>query len=173
MSHSTGTIRGTRDVGGFVGDNRGIIIISYNSRTVNGEQCVGGFVGLNRGSIAMSYSTGTVTGNEIVGGLVGENEGSIASSYSTGAVTGNTHVGGLLGSARSGDVVSVFWDIETSGQPTSDGGIGLDTTEMQTESTFTNAGWDFVDETENGDENVWWIDERNDYPRLWWELRSL
>jgi len=41
---------------------------------------------------------------------------------------------------------------------------------MQTESTFTDAGWDFVAETENGTEDIWWILEGQDYPRLTWEL---
>ena len=27
-----------------------------------------------------------------------------------------------------------------------------------------------VDETANGTEDIWWIDEGKDYPRLWWEL---
>ncbi len=35
---------------------------------------------------------------------------------------------------------------------------------------YLQAGWDFVDETENGTEDIWWIDEGRDYPRLWWEL---
>jgi hypothetical protein len=29
--------------------------------------------------------------------------------------------------------------------------------------------WDFIDETENGTDDIWWIDEGQDYPRLWWE----
>ena len=37
-------------------------------------------------------------------------------------------------------------------------------------STFLEAGWDFVGETENGTEDVWWILEGQDYPRLIWEL---
>jgi hypothetical protein len=41
---------------------------------------------------------------------------------------------------------------------------------MQTASTFLEAGWDFVDETENGTEDIWWILEGQDYPSLWWEL---
>jgi hypothetical protein len=40
---------------------------------------------------------------------------------------------------------------------------------MQMQSTFTNAGWDFVDETANGTDDIWWILEGLDYPRLWWE----
>ncbi len=35
---------------------------------------------------------------------------------------------------------------------------------------ITDASWDFVDETENGTEDIWWILEGQDYPRLWWEL---
>jgi hypothetical protein len=41
---------------------------------------------------------------------------------------------------------------------------------MQTADTFLNFGWDFVDETANGTEDIWWIDEGVDYPHLWWEL---
>jgi len=35
---------------------------------------------------------------------------------------------------------------------------------------FISSGWDFVAETENGTEDIWWILEGHDYPRLWWEL---
>jgi len=44
------------------------------------------------------------------------------------------------------------------------------TAEMQTASTFLEAGWDFVDETANGTGDIWWILEGRDYPRLWWEI---
>jgi hypothetical protein len=27
-----------------------------------------------------------------------------------------------------------------------------------------------MDETQNGTDRIWWIDEGRDYPRLWWEL---
>jgi hypothetical protein len=40
---------------------------------------------------------------------------------------------------------------------------------MQTVGTFLDARWDFVDETANGTEDIWRIDEGKDYPRLWWE----
>jgi len=66
-------------------------------------------------------------------------------------------------------VTGCFWDIETSGQTESVGGFGKTTAEMQTASTFLEADWDFVDETENGTEDIWWIDEGQGYPRLWWE----
>ena len=41
---------------------------------------------------------------------------------------------------------------------------------MQTAGTFLDACWDFVDETQTGTEDIWWILEGQDYPRLWWEM---
>ena len=35
---------------------------------------------------------------------------------------------------------------------------------------FTDAGWDFVNETINGPNDVWAICEGQDYPRLTWEF---
>jgi len=84
-------------------------------------------------------------------------------------------VGGLIGEINTGysDTVELprgcFWDTEASGQAKSDGGTGKTTAEMQTASTFLDAGWDFLDETKNGSEDIWWILEGKDYPRLWWE----
>jgi hypothetical protein len=37
-------------------------------------------------------------------------------------------------------------------------------------TTFIAVGWDFIDETDNGTEDIWLILEGQDYPRLWWEL---
>jgi len=42
------------------------------------------------------------------------------------------------------------------------GGIGKTTAEIQTAATFLEAGWDFVEETDNGSENIWGIDEGQD-----------
>jgi len=47
--------------------------------------------------------------------------------------------------------------------------MGKSTGELQTINTFLNAGWDFADETANGTEDIWWIHDGRDYPRLWWE----
>jgi hypothetical protein len=67
-------------------------------------------------------------------------------------------------------VTNSFWDIETSGQTSSAGGTGKTTAEMQTASTFLEAGWDFVDETANGTEDIWSICEGTNYPRLVWQI---
>jgi hypothetical protein len=48
-------------------------------------------------------------------------------------------------------------------------GITMLTSAMKDIEHYLKAGWDFVDETENGTEDIWWILEGQDYPRLWWE----
>jgi hypothetical protein len=40
----------------------------------------------------------------------------------------------------------------------------------QPRAAIPEAGWDFVGETANGTQDIWWILEGKDYPRLWWEL---
>ncbi len=161
-------------VGSLIGRlHYGTIIGCYTKGgSVSGNYGVGGLVGwLDRGNINNCYSSGSVSGNEWVGGLTGYNyRSSIINSYSTGSVSGNENIGGLVGDNLNGEITNSFWDIETSGQSTSDGGTGKTTAEMQTAGTFLDAGWDFVDETANGTEDIWWILEGQDYPRLWWEL---
>jgi hypothetical protein len=176
-SYSTGTVTGYCRVGGLVGyNNYGDISASYStctaSTTYSGNQAVGGLVGVDAGSITMCYSSGDVSGQRSVGGLVGWSyQSNITNSYSTGTVSGDQNIGGLVGKRDQdgGIMTGCFWDVETSGQSNSAGGTGLTTAEMQTAVTFLDANWDFVDEIENGTEDIWWIDEGNDYPRFWWE----
>jgi hypothetical protein len=184
------------NVGGLVGYNGGSITTSYSTGTVsvcssNSSNFgyygynVGGLAGSNGGSITTSYSTGPVSGEGSVGGLVGYNGGSITTSYSACTVSGiGWAIGGLVGRNRGGSatatVSTCFWDIETSGLLNMcgsqvddamgcDDSYGKTTAEMQRASTFLEVGWDFVGETANGTEDIWWIDEGKDYPRLWWE----
>ncbi len=173
-SYSSGTVNGTRSrVGALVGENHGSITTSRSTGMVTGFGDVGGLVGYNgSGDISTSYSTGSVSGSLFVGGLVGvnDNNSNVTNCYSTCSVSGNGLVGGLVSYNSFGIITSSFWDVETSGLLNSDGGIGKTTDEMQTATTFLEAGWDFVDETANGTEDIWWIDEGQDYPRLWWEF---
>ena len=169
-SYSTGSVSGDRRVGGLMGNNGGTIDNCSSTGAVNGQEYVGGLVGRNNGDVTNSYSTGSVSGHDYVGGLVGENDrGNVGHSYSMGSVSGESEVGGLVGSNDRGSIATSFWDMETSGLLSSDGGIGKTTSEMQTANTFLDGGWDFMDETENGTEDIWWINEGQDYPRLWWE----
>lgn len=175
--HATGNVSGSLRVGGLVGDNWGSISCSYAIGDVTGtwpEEGVGALVGLNySGQITNCYAEGNaniITTHTMflgVGGLVGDNEhGTVSNCYSIGSATGpsspwfDNDVGGLTG---FGDADNSFWDIQTSGNDWSDGGVGLTTIQMQTQSTFTNAGWDFVGESINGVEDIWIM---NGYPKL-------
>jgi hypothetical protein len=178
--YSTGAVSGTSYVGGLVGHNNGTVAQCYSSSFVSGTgHEVGGLVGTNMGggSVEQCYSTGTVSGGESAGGLVGSNGGVLVKCYSICSVSGTDNsVGGLVGcpwtwlgeTKSDGDVITCFWDTQTFSQATSAGGAGKTTAEMQTAKTFLDAGWDFVDETVNGPNDVWKIAEGLDYPRLWW-----
>ena len=128
------------NIGGLVGDNTGTITNSYAAIPVMGaHNNIGGLVGSNTGNIKNSYSTGTVNGNSRVGGLVGRlgNGGRIENSYAAiGAVSGNDSLGGLVGfAADPADpepiVVNSYWDLITSGQTSSGGGMSQSTAELQ------------------------------------------
>jgi hypothetical protein len=155
--------------GGLVGDSEyGSIDKCYATGNVNSIYWfVGGLVGQNGyfNSISNCYATGNATGRYYVGGLIGGNSSSITNCYSIGTVTGGDPCGGLVGS-NSDTVTASFWDVNTSGLTFSSGGTGKTTVEMKTESTFTNAGWDFVGETVNGTDDIWWILESITYPKL-------
>jgi beta-lactam-binding protein with PASTA domain len=134
--------------GGLFGTLDGALAQRCSSKAnVNNAHHAGGLVGLatNGASVSESYATGAVSGTEGVGGLVGTLQAGcdIGMSYAVGAVSGTTSVGGLVG-AGTGGVVASFWDTQTSGQASSAGGSGKLTAEMKTQSTFTNAGWNFT-----------------------------
>jgi hypothetical protein len=172
-SYSTGPVSGKYGaVGGLTGYNdRGTISTCYSTGSVGGEDSVGGLVGCNHdGAISNCYSTGWVRGDAHVGGLVGEHFGAMRYCYSTGSVGGTSYVGGLVGSNYSSTIGSSFWDANTSGWPTSDGGTPKTTAEMKTQSTFTLAGWDFIGETGNGTEDIWAICEGTNYPRFVYQI---
>ncbi len=175
--HSSGDVSGTTGVGGLVGLNDGIVGECFASGGIVGYTDVGGLAGRNRRRIAASailsnsYATGSVSGNESVGGLLGSNGSvNVTRCYATGSVSGSTYVGGLVGEGNDVYVIGSFWDVNTSGEPNSAGGTGLTTVEMQTESTFTDAGWDFVGELVNGPNDIWAICEGVNYPKLAWQF---
>ena len=180
--YSSGDVTGSGSyVGGLVGVNDyGSVSNCYSSGNVTGYDSVGGLVGRNyNGSVSNCYSSGDVTGSgSYVGGLVGDNyRGNVSNCYSSGNVTGDDSVGGLVGRNYDGSVSNCFWDIETSGiadpeagLEDTDGTIGKTTAEMQDVGTFLGAGWDFVGEDGNGNEDLWRMPyEMPGYPILAWE----
>ncbi len=83
----------------------------------------------------------------------------VIDSYSTAAVTSDGSVAGFNFLLENSTVTNSFWDTEASGVLTNDGGgTGRTTAQMKTQSTYTDAGWDF--------EYEWVLDEsiNNGYP---------
>jgi hypothetical protein len=165
-------------LGGLCGYNDGGRIRNcFSTGQVTGgyhSAFLGGLVGDNHGgTISNSYSTGSVSGDNVVGGLCGGNFGRISNCYSTGQVDGSGPLGGLTGNSSSDKISNCFWDVNTSGLDTSFGGIGKTTIEMQTMSTFTDAGWDFAAESANGTDDIWLIPDNQSYPILWFQASLL
>ena len=187
-SYSTGRVYGNANVGGLVGyiHQSGTITSSCSTGFVHGTQTAGGLLGnlYESGTISSSYGTGGVfSGWGRAGGLAGAllRGGTVSSCYSTGSVSGGRDVGGLVGYTCKetdggdpnawvffGTISSSFWDIESSEKTQSKGGTGLTTAQMQDRSTYVQADWDFVDETANGTQEIWWMPQ-GDTPRLWWQ----
>jgi hypothetical protein len=165
-------INGDAYVGGLLGYGLPEVTINncFSSGSVTGDdRFAGGLAGRihSNSHINNSYSSANVTGNDYVGGIAGVvyDYSTVNYSYSTGVVNGTSHVGGLIGTAAYySDINNSFWDTQTSGQASSSGGTGKTTAEMKTQSTFTDAGWDFSTP-------VWNIDgTTNDgYPFLNWQ----
>jgi hypothetical protein len=161
--YATGNVvNGESEAGGFVGYNNnasgtGIIEKCYSTGNVTNTgggtpRNVGGFVGDNGngGDIQNCYSWGDATSDQAtveVGGFCGEDDTGTATvfvnCYCIGTATGLSGPGGFIGEIASGTVTSCYWDTEASGNATSDAGSGKTTTQMKTESTYTD--WDFDD----------------------------
>lgn len=136
--------------GGFVGVNEGSISHCYASSFVSGNSTIGGFAGLAYGGLITNcYSTSrvyvTAGITNISGGFCGTLfGGSISNSYSSGFVNPVGFSGGFLGYSLTGSISNCFWNTQTSGMPSSAAGTGKTTTEMRTQTTFSNASWNFT-----------------------------
>jgi len=113
-----------------------------------GNARASGFAYENNGAISDCFSRGnasapTGSSKRAVSFIMYNDAGAtIDDSYSTGAPTADTIAG--LCYSNDGTITNSFWDTETSGTETSDGGTGKTTAEMKTRSTFTDADWDFI-----------------------------
>ena len=171
-------VSGVSSVGGLVGrsgpsSSLTTIKNSFSKGTVSASgTSAGGLVGENYSSgIENAYSTAYTTrisgSNTYFGGFVGYNrDGKVYKSYSTGWVKfsgaspeiqmNRGFFGGISGNCVMEDN---FWDTETSGASSTSGTAeGKTTSQMKTEATFTDAGWDFI--------SIWSMDAdiNNGYP---------
>ena len=159
-------------LGGLVGYNGGIVSNCHATGNATSESGMGGLVRHNGGTVSNCSFTGTITGDGWVGGLAGQNDGTIGNCYFVGNVTGNGDVGGLVGVNYDGTVSDSFWDTETSGQATSDGGTGKNTPEMKSIVTFSGAGWNIIAVANPGTRKpyyIWNIVGGVTYPFLGWQ----
>jgi hypothetical protein len=138
----------------------------YSSADVMGGSSTGGMVGYGKSdddgfaSITFynCYSTGNVSGlnNYLGGGFIGEGiHCAFYNCYSTGNVSSDNTYGGFAGRLvpRSHQLMSnSFWNTQTSGTNTGisvgslSGLVGIDSTQMGQQSTYSFGGWDFVNE---------------------------
>jgi hypothetical protein len=169
-SYARSIVNGIDDVGGLIGYSSAYIENCYSVGSVHGENGVGGLIGSNGSNVINSYSFSSVQGNQNVGGLLGSNGDIVENSYCSGNITGTFEVGGLIG-YNAGSVNASFWDMQVSEMMYSNGGVGLYTHQMQTQSVFTDAGWDFVNEDVNGIQNIWVMtsDINSGFPSLRWQ----
>ncbi len=164
--YASGNVSGTIWVGGLVGKNSGTVTSCFATGGVLAWSDGGGLAGESDGSLSYCYATGDVNGQKVLGGLVGTATGPVTCCYSTGAVQAAELIFGGLICDSAGGTTFCFWDIETSGtvngigRGASTGVTGKTTAEMKTQTTFTDAGWDFAD---------MWFMPFTGYPHLMWD----
>ena len=186
--HSSGSVNTTYDwAGGLIGYASSGTVISQSSSScdVTGGSTIGGLIGGTSSycEVYDCYATGSVSGGNTKGGFSGSDDwlysSAIHRSYSTGLVSDGSWTGGFIGD--DGVAYDCFWDMQTSGQTTSDGGTGKNTLQMQDIATFTDLTstgldnpWDFVNNPndDTADDDIWTINStlNNGYPVLTWRL---
>ena len=123
--------------------------------------------------ITNSYASGSVHAGSTVrriGGLVGRSGGPFVNCYASGDVsrksaspTAYPTMGGLVGDASSSGSIDSCYFLGRNNNL----GTQLSAEQMKEQGSFV--GWDFAGETANGTDDIWWILEGDDYPRLQWE----
>jgi hypothetical protein len=169
-SWASGTVNGQSEVGGLTGRNgyapplEGYISRSYATGNVAGQEQVGGLSGSHlNGEIENVFSTGDVSGESTIGGLIGDAFEDISYAYAIGTIEGDSQAGGVAGlTGTFSPFRFTYWNVdvagvsEASGSGSSDGMTGVNTSEMQLQSTYKD--WDF--------DEIWMITEGETYPYL-------
>jgi hypothetical protein len=133
-----------------------VLETSYSTGVISGSYQLGGLVGFNQGgAINNCFTHATVNGNGTtrIAGLVGRGGGAV-NCYAVSVVNTSTEwTGGAL--TAEGSSTNSYWDMEATGETYSSSGTGLNTPQMQMQTSFS--GWDF--------DSIWYM-PTNDYPRL-------
>lgn len=186
---AAGNVQARNLLGGFAGYQfASTIVNSYSTGSVSGISSgfmggVGGFIGRQQSSssILNCYAKGDVTrisGMEtLFAGFCAVNDrSSIINSFSTGSVNLWPKNKGFVSSINTGEGYEDrgnFFDKDTSGHTNTTGSAeGKTTEDMKSLSTFLNQGWDIAILDELSEE-IWYIDDGNNYPRLFFQKKSL
>ncbi len=143
---SGATVTGGTAVGIVVGYlDQGTLSNSYATGSASGGTAVGGLAGYFQGTIAQSFSLADVSGTMAIGGLVGYGiSGTLSTSYFAGIVDGNSLVNGLIACNAGVSVHASFWDSTGAGLAISSDAYARNTALMQTQTTFSDSGWNFA-----------------------------
>ena len=158
-------------VGGILGRAEAVDMTNcYVIGSASGGYGVGVLAGVvSESNMANCYAIGNVSGDRSVGGLIGYSNNITTNCYAAVRVGGDGG-GGLVGySYHDSDYINCFWDNEINVDITVLGNgnysppsvFGQSTLEMQSQSTFTAKGWDFV--------NDWQMPCPGVYPALSWQ----
>jgi hypothetical protein len=175
-------VSGHWDIGGLIGSQICQVKKCYSLSNVSGYAGVGGFVGFaDYATTENCYSLGAVSAIGTVGGFVGSADylPVFENCYTTSLVVSGIHKGGFAGASNNGIFKMCFWNSTLNPMVK---GIGYQsanpatlfaktTVELQTAETFVLANWDFIDETDNGTEDIWMIREGIEYPKFVWQNR--
>lgn len=163
--------------GVMAGANAGLIENCYVTDSELGPRApivAGGFLGINKGTILNCYtelSSDSYWFVKTAAGFVGHNTAHIGRCYAVVHENHNMRAADFIGplvALNQGAIVSCYYlDLPENNVPDNGFGTPLITEQMKNQSSFI--GWDFISETENGTDDIWYMPE-GDYPRLFWEL---
>lgn len=187
---SEGTIFGQYAGGGIIGwlsakeySSCGIVEC-FSTATVHATGYAGGLSGILSMDIYMenSYFTGSVSSDGIAGGLSGRS-GKIYNSYFAGSISNGYSDGAIMGESiyREDLIDMCIWNsdstsLEVLGKgyiPNKSFSFNKTTEAMNNIETFISARWDCYGETNNGAEDIWYMDGDKDFPQLRWTNPSL
>lgn len=190
-SKFSGSVTGVYIVGGVSGENYDIVKKCYSEGQVGGtDDRVGGVCGTNYGGISNCYSISTISGNGDVGGICGYSEGGINSCYFAGSLAGGAcGISGyqtldalaITSCVFKGTTEPSYIKVEVDPKYPSPGHESYTIevvyyhcvktpAEIMTKSTFIDLDWDFIDEINNGSEDIWRMcSDGVDCPKFAWE----
>ncbi len=180
--YASGDVTGGNRIGGLIGNAEGIAYLRacYATGDVTSyDQTAGAFAGGITGTASVNveisncYALGDVEAIAFANGFMGYcTSVDIDNCYSIGELTVSSGApkDGFAYGDGSYTCENSFWDYNTSQVSTSTIGIAKSSEEMKTLTTFTNATWDFLGESINGDEDNWKMDASRNmgYPYLTW-----